>query len=94
MALCHLELSLRVLIFQLLSVPKSGVEIFDLTLTPENASLSGYKHIDDIVYNVLAPTQAKRDILRLIYENGFKLGSPTRANKPLYGLYAPINKSI
>jgi hypothetical protein len=73
---------------------RSGVEIFDLSLTPDTANLFGYKHIDDIVYNILAPTNAKNDILQLIYENGFKLGSPTKIKKPYYGLYAPINKSL
>lgn len=72
----------------------SEVEVFDLTLTPENASLLGYKHIDDIIYNILAPATVKKDILRLIYENGFKLGSPTKQNKPYYGLYAPVNKKL
>lgn len=74
----------------LIKADGTGVEIFDLSLTPENAKKKGYKYIEDVIYNVIAPTSHKNDILQLIYKNGYKLGSPIHANKPVYGLYAPI----
>lgn len=69
----------------------NGVEIFNVLLTPCNAMALGYKYLEDVVYNVIAPTRAKKDILQLVYEKGYKLGSPLKENKPCYGLYAPLN---
>lgn len=80
--------------FLQIRIEEKVVEVFDLSLTPENAQSRGYKYIEDIIYNILVPAEVKKDILRLIYENGFKLGHPTQLHKPYYGLYAPLNKKL
>lgn len=75
-----------------MSTYNKGVAVFDLSLTPENAAARGYKYIDDVIYNVFALNGAIIDILKLVKEKGYKLGTPSRQNEfeAFYGLYAPI----
>lgn len=73
---------------------KNGIEIFDLSLTPENAKKRGYRYIDDIIYKVFPLSYALDDILKLVHEDGYKLGKPSSINDfdLFYGLYAPLEK--
>ena len=71
-----------------------GVEMFDLSLTPENAKKRGYEYIDDVIYSIFAMHNSLPDILKLVHQHGYKLGTPSRKNnfESFYGLYAPIKK--
>jgi hypothetical protein len=73
---------------------EEGVTIVDSTLTPQNAKERGYEYIDDVFYNVYSLNDAFYDILKLIKENGYKLGTPSHQNdfEFFYGLYAPIRR--
>ena len=68
-----------------------GIKIFDLSLTPENASKLGYEYINDINYDLYALHHSLDDILKLIYTIDYKLGTPSQAYNfaTFYGLYAP-----
>lgn len=61
--------------------------IFNPTLTPNNASEKGYVYIDDIIYNILNPN---KDILDLITRDGYKLGmSAENDETSFFGFYMP-----
>lgn len=70
---------------------KKLTNIIDSTLTPQNACEKGYVYIDDVIYNVIAPSAAMSDILQFITTYQCKLGTPAQGNPcgPFYGLYIP-----
>ncbi|MBU3978451.1 hypothetical protein KKE68_01985 [Patescibacteria group bacterium] len=67
----------------------------DPALTPKNATIKGYKYIDDIICDVNKPDNNPKDILELINQHGCKLGSPSQSKEiNIYrGLYMPLEKN-
>ena len=61
--------------------------IFDANLSPKMAQYKGYEYIDDVILNI--DNISSSDFLKVIEENGFKLGIPSRNAYGNYGLYIP-----
>jgi hypothetical protein len=66
------------------------VNIFDASLTPNNAAYKGYEYIDDIILDFKSNYQSTSDFLEIIKKNKFRLGIPIRNGSEYVGLYIPI----
>ena len=68
--------------------------LFDPSLTPHNARQKGYDYIDDVIYDLLEPNDAMKDILVFSREFKCKLGTPSSVNSldSYFGLYMPRQK--
>lgn len=77
--------------FLILKSSNDGVEIFDMSLTPTNAKRRGFVYIKDINYDLYSLNKSLDKVIKLVYENGYKLGTPSREYNfaTFYGLYAP-----
>ncbi|MBA3724555.1 MAG: hypothetical protein H0W89_06770 [Candidatus Levybacteria bacterium] len=64
-----------------------ALNIFDADLNPSTAIYKGYEYIDDVILDINKPTN--NDFLKVIEENGFKLGIPSHNAYGNYGLYIP-----
>jgi len=67
--------------------------LFDPSLTPYNARQKGYNYIDDVIYDLLNPDDAMKDIFELSRQFHCKLGTPNTNSLDFYfGLYLPIQQ--
>lgn len=72
-----------------------SASIFDSNLTPKTAVYKGYEYIDDVIIDKTKPSS--NEYLKIIEDNGFKLGIPSKSEYGNFGLYIPksdIEESI
>ena len=71
--------------------PLTSSSLFDPSLTPHNAPKKGFTYIDDVIYDLLNPSEAMKDILEFAREFHCKLGTPNSTNPDeCFGLYMPV----
>ncbi len=70
------------------------INTFDPTLNPKNAAKKDYEYIGDIIYNECMSRDTIKDIMELINQHGYKLGSPSESKETniFCGLYMPMGK--